>query len=417
MTDENYQSLGRNRRESDPGHPSTRTSFDRIDSSSDPGHGYSNLSDLGADESVKDFLASIRFQRNKAARSSYAETSSQSYISIETPTPHPSTGSVNRLEREVDQTESPSELSDSQPLPNPWSQPDSDPIVDSGEHTARQSPTPAAMPQRFSTVDYQQAASLPSPRPRNSLPPSQDEYVIRSSLPDIIQASNGIPGTYGRARNSLPPFQTNSIAQSIPEDTPLPPIPPKEPVDTSQNETPRTSIAPSRSNTSQYRTSAVQDPHRSIYSQRDSTAQPRTLSSQPETDIESQSNDQSLPLPATAKQSNKDPQPSRISAAPSSDKPNPNAPSQKDIDAGAAPKPRPPLESNPSQANTRYMNMLLALDDIPQLHNIMAGFFTWILLAGFVLFPGTFTSLQEANGEGLGSAGVAILGAVQHLPL
>lgn len=47
----------------------------------------------------------------------------------------------------------------------------------------------------------------------------------------------------------------------------------------------------------------------------------------------------------------------------------------------------------------------------------MASFFTWILLAGFVLFPGTFTSLQEANGEGLGRVGGAILGSISHLPL
>lgn len=67
--------------------------------------------------------------------------------------------------------------------------------------------------------------------------------------------------------------------------------------------------------------------------------------------------------------------------------------------------------------DTKYVNMLLALDGIPQLHNILASFFTWILLAGFVLFPGTFTSLQEANGEGLGSIGSAILGSVAHLPL
>lgn len=52
-----------------------------------------------------------------------------------------------------------------------------------------------------------------------------------------------------------------------------------------------------------------------------------------------------------------------------------------------------------------------------KLHNMAASFATWILLAGFVLFPGTFTSLQEAQGEGLGGAGSAILEAVQHVPL
>ncbi|KZP18521.1 hypothetical protein FIBSPDRAFT_745389 [Athelia psychrophila] len=78
---------------------------------------------------------------------------------------------------------------------------------------------------------------------------------------------------------------------------------------------------------------------------------------------------------------------------------------------------RPPLPSSMSQMDTQYVNMLLALDSIPQLHNIAASFATWILLAGFVLFPGTFTSLQQANGEGLGGAGALVLGAVQHVPL
>ncbi|KAJ7901588.1 hypothetical protein B0H13DRAFT_2663928 [Mycena leptocephala] len=33
------------------------------------------------------------------------------------------------------------------------------------------------------------------------------------------------------------------------------------------------------------------------------------------------------------------------------------------------------------QSEHRYMNMLLALDGIPRLHNMLAAFFTWILLA------------------------------------
>lgn len=46
-----------------------------------------------------------------------------------------------------------------------------------------------------------------------------------------------------------------------------------------------------------------------------------------------------------------------------------------------------------------------------------ASFATWILLAGFVLFPGTFSSLQQSGGDGLGGAGAVVLGAVQHVPL
>jgi hypothetical protein len=43
------------------------------------------------------------------------------------------------------------------------------------------------------------------------------------------------------------------------------------------------------------------------------------------------------------------------------------------------------------------MEMLLGLDTIPRLHNILASFFVWILLAGFIIFPGTFTSIQRLD--------------------
>ena len=58
------------------------------------------------------------------------------------------------------------------------------------------------------------------------------------------------------------------------------------------------------------------------------------------------------------------------------------------------------MHGTPSQMDTQYVNMLLALDDIPKLHNMLAKFFNWILLAGFILFPGTFTSLKNLGGSG-----------------
>ncbi|RDB26836.1 hypothetical protein Hypma_005368 [Hypsizygus marmoreus] len=79
---------------------------------------------------------------------------------------------------------------------------------------------------------------------------------------------------------------------------------------------------------------------------------------------------------------------------------------------------RPDLPlSGPSQTDTKYVNMLLALDSIPRLHNMMASFFTWILLAGFVLFPGTFTSLQNAQADISSEFGRHVLNAVTHVPL
>ena len=48
------------------------------------------------------------------------------------------------------------------------------------------------------------------------------------------------------------------------------------------------------------------------------------------------------------------------------------------------------------------MTMLLSLDKIPRLHNILASFFSWFLLAGFVILPGTFTSVSiPPNNESL----------------
>jgi hypothetical protein len=58
-------------------------------------------------------------------------------------------------------------------------------------------------------------------------------------------------------------------------------------------------------------------------------------------------------------------------------------------------QPTPPssLQFTPSSAQAPYVRMLLELDQIPTFHNILAGFFTWILLAGYVVLPGTFKSL------------------------
>ncbi|KAF8347445.1 hypothetical protein F5887DRAFT_1131131 [Amanita rubescens] len=64
-----------------------------------------------------------------------------------------------------------------------------------------------------------------------------------------------------------------------------------------------------------------------------------------------------------------------------------------------------PEDEDPSTV-TQYMKMLLAMDKIPQIYNLAASFFTWILLAGFVLFPGTFTSLRNQEGSNVIAQGV-----------
>ncbi|KAI9048424.1 hypothetical protein LZ554_007260 [Drepanopeziza brunnea f. sp. 'monogermtubi'] len=85
------------------------------------------------------------------------------------------------------------------------------------------------------------------------------------------------------------------------------------------------------------------------------------------------------------------------------------------------PSPTPPTRPNAilnrqNSAQTRYMTMLLALDTIPRLHNILAAFFTWILLAGFVIFPGTFTSLRSLE-DTSNEAAAAIVKTVKNIPL
>ncbi|KAF8664203.1 hypothetical protein AX16_000766 [Volvariella volvacea WC 439] len=82
---------------------------------------------------------------------------------------------------------------------------------------------------------------------------------------------------------------------------------------------------------------------------------------------------------------------------------------------GTTPNDHPGGGENPVQ--TKYEAMLLALDDIPIFHTILAGFFTWILLAGFLLFPGTFTNLQRARATSGSDIERRVLDAIAHVPL
>ena len=70
-----------------------------------------------------------------------------------------------------------------------------------------------------------------------------------------------------------------------------------------------------------------------------------------------------------------------------------------------------------AQMDTQYVNMLLALDDIPAIHNLAAAFFNWIYLAGFVLFPGTFTSLKNLEAQQGSDVAAQLINSVTQLPL
>ncbi|KAK3214373.1 hypothetical protein GRF29_28g2857456 [Pseudopithomyces chartarum] len=58
---------------------------------------------------------------------------------------------------------------------------------------------------------------------------------------------------------------------------------------------------------------------------------------------------------------------------------------------------RPGLQRRRTTAQTRYIDMLLGLDNVPKIHNILASFFTWILLAGYIVFPATFNKLNDKD--------------------
>ncbi|KAM3069105.1 hypothetical protein ACMFMG_010630 [Clarireedia jacksonii] len=68
---------------------------------------------------------------------------------------------------------------------------------------------------------------------------------------------------------------------------------------------------------------------------------------------------------------------------------------------------------------TDYINMYLQLDHIPRIYNLLAGSFTWLLLAGYLVLPATFTSLRTSHSvaQEASKAGTLVLRAYQYLPL
>lgn len=83
--------------------------------------------------------------------------------------------------------------------------------------------------------------------------------------------------------------------------------------------------------------------------------------------------------------------------------------------------PARPEYTTTSSAQTRYVDMLLGLDTIPRSHNLFASFSTWILLAGFIVVPGTFVSVEDSKmlQQGAKNSKVehAVLNTVKHASL
>jgi len=80
-----------------------------------------------------------------------------------------------------------------------------------------------------------------------------------------------------------------------------------------------------------------------------------------------------------------------------------------------------PLTSNgyatQPRRNTSYSNMVLEAHDAPVMQCAVAALSNWIFLAGFVVFPGTFTSLGRAPVLGESQAGRVVQGVIQNVPL
>ncbi|KAF2808523.1 uncharacterized protein BDZ99DRAFT_391174, partial [Mytilinidion resinicola] len=47
--------------------------------------------------------------------------------------------------------------------------------------------------------------------------------------------------------------------------------------------------------------------------------------------------------------------------------------------------------------NTRYINMLLQLNNIPRIYNILAFISIYILLAGYIVFSSIFTLISYSS--------------------
>lgn len=83
---------------------------------------------------------------------------------------------------------------------------------------------------------------------------------------------------------------------------------------------------------------------------------------------------------------------------------------------------RPKPLSRADTIHSRYVQMLLDQDSVAKTHNILAAFFVWLLLASFIVFPGTFTTIQKSLEDGEhadfpSKAAESIFKSVKNVPL
>jgi hypothetical protein len=67
--------------------------------------------------------------------------------------------------------------------------------------------------------------------------------------------------------------------------------------------------------------------------------------------------------------------------------------------------------------HTPYMAKSVQANEAPTWDNFRAGFFSWLTLAGYVVFPGAFTSLKTSKTLASSTAGRVVQDTAKHVPL
>lgn len=76
----------------------------------------------------------------------------------------------------------------------------------------------------------------------------------------------------------------------------------------------------------------------------------------------------------------------------------------------------PPVQVAPSK-EARYNDLIVQSYKVPEGFNLFAVFSLWILLAGFVVFPATFSSLQDSSSLSSSTPGKVVQHAIRNVPL
>jgi hypothetical protein len=295
-----------------------RPNLERVDSSSDPGHGYyTTFSNSSTEpqtvpiEHLRPFTQGSTTSRIDASRS-YAETSSatQSFVSMDsrsgpTDTPHPSTHSVHMIP-----------ISSDQDVEEEGSTPPGLAPMESGNDTVRQSAPPAP---RSTVLQPSNTPPAPIEKPLPIASHNIPREAPKVSPPEVPAKAEAIPSRKAEAPGPVPWINT-----------------PQQVAPSTQGQKVSTS--------SRHESTVNARPPRSS----DATISPIKHSPPPPEPRKSTINSQRL-APAPVQSPPPKVEPDRSSAN----------------GAASADAPRPPLPSTVSQMETKYVNMLLALDGIP----------------------------------------------------